>query len=258
MIFSGEKTVYLLTILVVALSSKCNGSNTCRGCTDLDELTFEKLLKRFKVTIVKFDIAYPYGDQHEAYSRFAEDVYHVDDLLVAAVGIKDYGDMDNKNLSRRFNVPEKLPSIKLFPNGDVTKWLDYSEDAEIKTEELKQFVRRHSPIYIGLSGCIREFDEIASEFVNHYSTKAYDLAVEKANKLIDGYDDEKMKATGKIYTILMKRVVEVGLHYVEEERLRTVEMLGKKISAAKKQEMLDRLNILKAFETADKWVKTEL
>lgn len=61
-----------------------------------------------------------------------------------------------------------------------------------------------------------------------------------------------------MYTILMKRVVEVGLHYVEEERLRTVEMLGKKISAAKKQEMSDRLNILKAFETADKWVKNEL
>lgn len=56
----------------------------------------------------------------------------------------------------------------------------------------------------------------------------------------------------------MKRVVEVGLDFVDEERQRTVEMLGKKISAAKKQEMLDRLNILKAFETADKWVKTEL
>lgn len=38
----------------------------------MDELTFEKLLKRFQVTIVKFDIAYPYGDQHEAYSRFAQ------------------------------------------------------------------------------------------------------------------------------------------------------------------------------------------
>lgn len=56
----------------------------------------------------------------------------------------------------------------------------------------------------------------------------------------------------------MKRVVEVGLDYVEEERLRTVEMLGKKINSAKKQEMLDRLNILKAFETSDRLVKTEL
>lgn len=55
------------------------------------------------------------------------DVYHIDDLLVAAVGIKDYGEMDNKNLSKRFDVPEKLPSIKMFQNGDVTKWLDYSD-----------------------------------------------------------------------------------------------------------------------------------
>lgn len=47
--------------------------------------------------------------------------------MVAAVGIKDYGEMDNKNLSKRFDVPEKLPSIKLFLNGDVTKWLDYSD-----------------------------------------------------------------------------------------------------------------------------------
>lgn len=56
----------------------------------------------------------------------------------------------------------------------------------------------------------------------------------------------------------MKRITETGLHYVEEERLRTVEMLGKKMNAVKKQEMLDRLNILKAFETPDKLTKTEL
>lgn len=63
---------------------------------------------------------------------------------------------------------------------------------EVKTEELKQFVRRHSQIYIGLTGCIKEFDEIASEFINNYSAKAYEIAMEKANKLIEGYDDEKV------------------------------------------------------------------
>lgn len=63
---------------------------------------------------------------------------------------------------------------------------------DVRTEELKQFVRRHSQIYIGLTGCIKEFDEIANEFVNNYSTKAYELALEKANRLIDGYDDEKV------------------------------------------------------------------
>lgn len=66
-------------------------------------------------------------------------------------------------------------------------------EVEVKTEELKQFVRRNSQVYIGLAGCIKEFDEIANEFVNHYSTKAFDLAMEKANKLIDAYDNETVK-----------------------------------------------------------------
>lgn len=69
---------------------------------------------------------------------------------------------------------------------------------DIKTEDLKQFVRQHSQIYIGLTGCIREFDEIASEFVNNYSPKAYDIAVAKANQLIDGYDSEKVDLFMKV------------------------------------------------------------
>lgn len=77
-----------------------------------------------------------------------------------------------------------LPFTQHIPLSNV--------DVDVKTEELKQFVRRHSKIYIGLTGCIREFDEVANEFVNNYSTKAYELAVEKANQLIDGYDDEKV------------------------------------------------------------------
>lgn len=66
-----KNTMYWMILMVLALPL-CTASNTCKGCTDLDELTFEKLIKRFQVTIVKFDIAYPYGDQHEAYSRFAQ------------------------------------------------------------------------------------------------------------------------------------------------------------------------------------------
>lgn len=119
-----RNSIYLFTVLVII--SRCNSSSTCKGCVDLDEFTFDKLVKRFEVTVVKFDIAYPYGEQHEAYTRFAEDVHPIDGLLAAVVGIKDYGDMDNKNLSKRFDVPDQLPIIKLFLNGDITKWFDYS------------------------------------------------------------------------------------------------------------------------------------
>lgn len=84
MIGNAKNTVvYCVLFVVIALSSKCNASNTCKGCTDLDELTFEKLVKRFRVTIVKFDIAYPYGDQHEAYSRFAQGTVHTQSFVRA-------------------------------------------------------------------------------------------------------------------------------------------------------------------------------
>lgn len=115
MIFS---TAIILSLFIV-------DSSACRGCIELDEITFDKLLNRFPVSIVKFDIAYPYGDKHEAYSQFAGDVAErVPDLLVAVVGVKDYGEKDNANLAKRFSVREIYPDIKLFINGK-TEWIDY-------------------------------------------------------------------------------------------------------------------------------------
>lgn len=112
----------LLYFLLNFLIRYCGG--TCKGCVELDELTFDKLVKRFPATLVKFDIAYPYGDKHEAYSSFAAEVAEdVDDLLVAVVGIKDYGDKDNAALGKRFSVKENYPDIKLF-TSNVT-WIDY-------------------------------------------------------------------------------------------------------------------------------------
>lgn len=73
--FNIRNIVYLVTLVITLFVPKCNGSSACKGCTDLDELTFDKLVKRFPVTIVKFDIAYPYGDQHEAYGRFAQGIF---------------------------------------------------------------------------------------------------------------------------------------------------------------------------------------
>lgn len=86
-------------------------------------------------------------------------------------------------------------------------------DVDLKTEDLKQFVRRHSHIYIGLTGCIREFDEIANEFVNNYSTKAFELAMKKANQLIDGYDDEKV-----IIFYVVNRTLRIKIYFFPVEK----------------------------------------
>ena len=44
------------------------GADNCKGCIALDTLTFDKVLKHFKVSIVKFDVAYPYGEKQEEVS----------------------------------------------------------------------------------------------------------------------------------------------------------------------------------------------
>lgn len=117
-------TLWILTATIAGVIQTTTA--TCAGCIELNVQTFDKLLARFPVTIAKFDIAYPYGDKHEAYSQFANDVaQRVDDLLVAVIGIKDYGEKDNENLGKRFSVGTIYPAIKLFLNGRTDTWIDY-------------------------------------------------------------------------------------------------------------------------------------
>lgn len=115
---------YLSAFIAVVLIYSATAN---KGCVELDELTFDKVVKKFQVVIVKFDIAYPYGEKHEAYIQFADDVHSVSNLLVTVVGIKDYGDKDNANLGKRFSVGEGYPKIKLFINGKTDSWIDYTE-----------------------------------------------------------------------------------------------------------------------------------
>lgn len=97
-----------------------------RGFVELDDLTFDKVVKKFSAVLVKFDIVYPYGEKHETFCKFAEQsTVHIDDFLVATVGIKDYGDRENSKLAERFNVGIEYPVIKLFNNGNLTEWKDF-------------------------------------------------------------------------------------------------------------------------------------
>lgn len=105
------------------------------GCTELDDLTFDKVIKKFKSALVKFDVAFPYGPAHEEFEKFAGEIGNVsfsgptEDLLIASVGIKDYGEKDNEQLGLRYGVKHDgvFPVLKLFLNGNVEKPIDYSQ-----------------------------------------------------------------------------------------------------------------------------------
>lgn len=87
-----------MTLLLTALHLiQSSAAISCGGCVDLDEINFQKTVERFPYAMVKFDIAFPYGEKHEAFGAFSKAAHKVTkDLLVATVGIKDYGELENK------------------------------------------------------------------------------------------------------------------------------------------------------------------
>lgn len=99
----------------------------CKGCLELDESTFDKVLTKFSSVLVKFDVAFPYGQKHDEYAKFAKEISesNVGDLIVSVVGIKNYGEPANNDLVERFNIGDQLPVIKLFTDNDALKWVDF-------------------------------------------------------------------------------------------------------------------------------------
>lgn len=86
---------------LMALALPSAGAINCKGCTPLDTLTFDKMIRSFPVSLVKFDTAYPYGDKHEEFAKVAADGAELPGLFVGEVGIKDYGEKDNEELGNR-------------------------------------------------------------------------------------------------------------------------------------------------------------
>ncbi|XP_059620237.1 protein windbeutel [Phlebotomus argentipes] len=240
----------LFLVALVALWAVSRVAEACKGCVELDEITFDKLIRRFPVTVVKFDVAYPYGNNHEAFSSFALDVADVDDLLVGLVGIKDYGEKDNAELGKLYKATEKdLPVIKLIKRDDPRKWIDYKPSAlTVSAEDLKAFVRDNSDLYIGLAGCLQEFDQLAGRFMDA-------LAVDEKSAqevLQDAQEEEKKfngeENSGRMYIAIMQRILEKGAEFIASERERVKSLQGKKVSAGKKVLLEHRMNILAAFK----------
>lgn len=68
---------------------------------------------------MKFDVAYPYGDKHEQFGKLSNALTSNSDILVAEVGVKDYGDKENVNLAEKYKiVKEDYPVLLLFLEGN--------------------------------------------------------------------------------------------------------------------------------------------
>ena len=239
----------ILTLLVLLDSTTL--AHNCAGCTPMDTLVFDKLIHAFPTSLVKFDVAYPYGDAHDEFAKVSKDAADVDNLFIGEVGIKDYGEKDNEDLGARFNVKkEDYPAVILFMRGEAGSAEHVKFTGEFTAENLKAFVRKQSGIYMPLVGCIEEFDKLADELLE---TELADRSrvVKKAEALWDVAEGAKSRKRAEVYVKIMRKVVDLaaqGDGFIKTEEARVKKILSGKISKEKKEELEERLNILKSFK----------
>lgn len=110
-------------------------------------------------------------------------------------------------------------------------------------------------IYIGLPGCIKEFDELASKFTSAKKEEEKKEILRKAENKWDKVKGVSSQKSAEVYVKTMRKILEKK-DFVSSETKRVENLLKGKISAEKTNELQVRLNILKNFGVAN--VKDEL
>lgn len=184
--------------------------------------------------------------------KFANQVKNTPDLLVAEIGVKDYGEKENEDLAQKYGVKkEDFPAVKLFLNGNLEKPIVF-DDKDFKVDNLKRFITQKTNVKFLLDDCLAEFDDIAIKFAEKSTTKDQQKKLlEEAKKKEAALTKEADKKSAKVYVKLMEKAVERGNIFFESENERVKNILSGKIADAKKSELQGRLNILNSFLLAN-------
>jgi endoplasmic reticulum protein 29 len=243
-----------LLLLLIGTSAAHN----CAGCTPLDSLAFDKVISAFPASLVKFDVAYPYGDDHDEFAKVAKDAAAIEKLFIGEVGIKDYGEKDNEDLAKRFDVKkEDYPAAILFTGREGGGIEHVRFTGKFKAENLKAFVRKHSGISMPLVGCSEELDRLADELVAVQGTERGEV-VRRAEAVWDRAQGGKAQKQAEVYVKIMRKGEELGIDFVKKEEVRVKKLLSGKVNKEKKEELEERINILKSFSSGGEGDREEL
>lgn len=184
---SDRKNMKVLTLFafISVIVGASSATAVCKGCVSIDEFSFEKILPRFEVTLLKFDDSYPFGEKHNTFTKVAADITENKNIIVGQVGIKYYGEKDNQEFAEGYGIKSKedLPVLKLFVQGEDEPFT-YTKSMPWTEEDIKKFVRDHTNIYLGLPGCLETFDKLAMKFTSSSNKEAvFKETEEEAAKL---------------------------------------------------------------------------
>ena len=114
-------------------------------------------------------------------------------------------------------------------------------------ESLKAFIRRHAGVYLPLVGCTEEFDRLVEELMVAEGKEVRQEVVRRAEELWDKAEGKVSQRRAAVYVKIMRKVVEIGEGFVKTESARVRKILGGKVTKEKKEELEERINILKSF-----------
>lgn len=253
----------LATIVILLMKSMTTHASNCKGCTPLDSLNFDKIINRFKATLVKFDTAYAYGDKHEEFAKVAVDIAEIEDVLTAEVGIKDYGEKDNSALGEKYGVTkEEFPALFIFFKNEKTGQVEhhrFTDNDDFKADTIKTFIRQKTGVYLPLPGCLEAFDIIANKLMTATTAGEKGKVMAEAEKaLLDISAENANKAKADIYVKIMRKIVKEGDDFAQTEMKRVQKVLKDgKVSDAKKKSMEQRVNVIRSFIQHDAIPKKE-
>nr|ACO14729.1 Endoplasmic reticulum protein ERp29 precursor [Caligus clemensi] len=236
-----------LQIFIFGLFLEQSHGANCNATSDISELTLNKFVHAFKALVIKFDVAYPYGEKHDEFCRFAEEAAKVNNVFLGEVGMKDYGERENMGFATKYGIAGRDPVIVVIYKSYEGDIVHEKFDEPWTVENMRAFTYEHGRVFIPRPGCIHVFDILALKFMNLSDRETREVVLKEAKK-----ETQSKSTSGKYYIKIMEKLLTEQDSFVQSEANRLNKILGSnnKISAEKKKIIVQRLNILRSFNVA--------